>query len=319
MRLIDADALALAPLALVEALRAGHRAAGMGAVERLLIADPTRPENAALTWAGWQEGRGLAVKTAAVFPQNPARNGRPAVQSVVVLFAPDDGRPLAAIHGESFTRMKTASDSALAADVLAVAKPQTLAVLGTGGQAETHIRFMLAVRPSIGRVVLWNRTAESAQRLATTIVVPGVVVEVAAEAQAAVQDADIVSCLTAATRPVLCGEWLRAGAHVDLVGGYTPTMRESDDAVVRRGRLFADSLRFGVETCGDYAIPLAAGVIAPGAIVGDLFGLCAGQVAGRRNANEITVCKNGGGGHLDLMAACAVYDAACRAELIPRP
>lgn len=308
---IDADAIArsMAPRTLVEALREDHRRGGMGRVERLLI-EQAGSANAALTWLGWEPGRAIAVKTATVFPANSGAGRLPNVQSVVVLFDGSNGAPLAAIHGESFTRMKTAADSALAADILARPDAGTLAVLGAGGQAATHIRFHLAVRPSLRRVVIWNRSPDAAQRLAGRLALPGVAVEATRDAEAAVRGADIVACLTASSTPVLHGAWLREGAHVDLVGGFTPAMRESDDAVVRRGRLFADSRRFGVMTCGDYAIPIEAGVIPAGAVLGDLFDLCSGRVAGRGGADEITVCKNGGGGHLDLMAALAFHEAA---------
>ncbi len=306
MKLIDADTAGMAPLTLVEALREGHRAGDIGTVERLLV---TQGHDAALTWAGWHPERGLAIKTATVFPGNAA-TGRPNIQSTVTLFDGATGTPLAVIHGESFTRMKTAADSALGADILASPDADTLAVLGAGGQAETHIRFLLAVRPSLRRILIWNRTAAAAEALEARLDIPDVSVEVATQAETAVRQAAIVSCLTAATTPVLQGCWLQPGAHVDLVGGYTPTMRESDDAVVRRGRLFADSRRFGIETCGDYAKPLAAGVIGRDAILGDLFDLCSGRLAGRLGPDDVTVFKNGGGGHLDLMAARAFFDAA---------
>ena len=308
MRLIDADATALTPRALVEALREGHRAGSAEGVGRLLLEEPGTA-NAALTWVGWERHLGLAVKTATVFPGN-AGTGRPNVQSVVTLFDGEDGRPLAAIHGESFTRMKTAADSGLAADILARPDAVVLAVLGAGGQAETHIRFHLAVRPTVRRVLVWNRSPAAAEALAARLALPGVTVTAVRQAEDAVREADIVTCLTASSEPVLHGEWLRRGVHVDLVGGYTPTMRESDDDVVRRGRLFADSLRFGVETCGDYAVPLGTGVIGRDRIEGDLFDLCAGRIAGRRDPHDVTVCKNGGGGHLDLMAARAFFAAA---------
>ena len=311
MRAIDADAVArhLDPLGLVEALRAGHVSGRMGEVERLLLEEPGTP-NAALTWASWDAGRGIAVKTATVFPANSGAGRLPNVQSVVVLFDAATGAPLAAIHGESFTRMKTAADSALAADLLARPDAATLTIIGAGGQAETHIRFHLAVRPSIRRVLVCNRSFAAAERLAAGLGIPGVEIEAAPDPAAAVREADVVACLTASATPVLHGEWLRAGAHVDLVGGYTPAMRESDDEVVRRGHLFADSMRFGVMTCGDYAVPIEAGTIGRDAVEGDLFDLCSGRIVGRRSADDITVCKNGGGGHLDLMAARAFYGAA---------
>jgi ornithine cyclodeaminase/alanine dehydrogenase-like protein (mu-crystallin family) len=310
MRLIDVDALGrlIEPRFLVEALRRGHETGEMGMVERLLLEDGA--ENAALTWAGWHRNRGIAIKTATVFPENSRRRDRPNIQSVVVLFDAADGRPLAALHGESFTRMKTAADSALAVDLLALPNPATLAVLGAGGQAATQIRFHLAVRPSISRVLIWNRSAEAARRLAAEIAVPGVTVMAEASAEAAVRQAGIVTCVTASREPVLQGRWLAEGTHVDLVGAYTPTMRESDDDVVRRGRLFADSRRFGIEESGDYSQPIAAGLIAHTDIAGDLFDLCSGRIAGRQGPSEITVFKNAGGGQLDLMAARALYDYA---------
>jgi ornithine cyclodeaminase/alanine dehydrogenase-like protein (mu-crystallin family) len=308
MHLIDADAIAakLDPLVLVEALRAAHRDGDVGEVERMLIGEPGTG-NAVLTWMASHAARGIAVKTATVFPGNSCTGARPNVQSVVTLFDAADGAPLAAIHGESFTRMKTAADSALAADLLAAGGATTLAVLGAGGQARTHIRFLRAVRPSIRRALIWNRTKAVAERLAAELVGEGLKAEARTDAEAAVSEAAIVTCLTASTEPALRGAWLKTGAHVDLVGGFTPAMRESDDDVVRRGRLFADTLRFTLADCGDFANPLARGVIARDSIEGDLFDLVSGRVPARRSPGEITVFKNGGGGHLDLMIARALY------------
>lgn len=311
MRLIDADALArtLDPLILVEALRRGHRDGDVGRVERVLVEEPGTA-NAVLTWMAWRPELGIAVKTATVFPGNSHLGSRPNVQSIVTLFDKANGAPLAAIHGESFTRMKTAANSALAADLLAVADAVTLAVLGAGGQARTHVRFLRAVRPAIRKALVWNWTAEAAERLAFELRAEGVDAEARSDLDAAVGEAEVVSCLTASPDPVLRGGWLRNGAHVDLVGGFTPAMRESDDDVVRRGRLFADTLRFTVDVCGDLANPIAHGVIGPEAIEGDLFDLVSNRIPGRRSPDEITVFKNGGGGHLDLMIARAMVEAA---------
>ncbi len=320
MRLIDADALAprLAPLVLIEALRHAHRDGGMGEVERMLIAAPGAG-NSVLTWVASHAQRGVAVKTATVFPGNSRAGSRPNVQSVVTLFDAADGAPLAAIQGESFTRMKTAADSALGADLLARDDAATLVVLGAGGQARTHVQFLRAVRPSIRRVLVWNRTAGAAARLAAELKHAGVDAEARADPKAAVAEAAIVTCLTASPVPVLRGAWLAAGGHVDLVGGFTPAMRESDDDVIRRGRLFADTLRFTLEDCGDFADPLARGVIAREAIEGDLFDLASGRIPGRRSPEDITVFKNGGGGHLDLMIARAIYQNAGASGAAPPP
>jgi ornithine cyclodeaminase len=309
MRLIDADAIAAKfdPLVLVEALRIAHRDDGMGEVERVLI-EQRGTQNAVLTWVALHPKRGIGVKTATVIPDNSRKGSRPNVQSVVTLFDGGDGSPLAAIHGESFTRMKTAADSALAADLLARDDAQTLAVLGAGGQAKTHVGFHRAVRPSIRRVLVWNRTPEAARRLVAELKKEGADAEARTDPGAAVREAQIVTCLTASQKPVLLGAWLKPGAHVDLVGGFTPGMRESDDEVVRRGRLFADTLRFTLDACGEFANPIARGLIAREAIEGDLFDLVSGRIPARRSRNEITVFKNGGGGHLDLMVARALHD-----------
>jgi ornithine cyclodeaminase len=309
MRLIDADIVAreLEPLALVEALREAHRGGDMGEVERVFVPGKGTG-NGALTWIAWHRMRGIAVKTATVFPGNSRSGSQPNVQSVVTLFDAASGRPLAAIHGESFTRMKTAADSALASDLLAAEDATTLAVLGARGQAKTHIRFQRAIRPSIRRLLAWNRTVKNGERLAAELREEGLDAQAVVDPEAAVREATIVCCLTASDAPVLRGAWLRPGAHVDLVGGFTPAMREADDEVVRRGRLFADTLRFTLTTCGDFASPIERGVIARKAIEGDLFDLCSERVQRRRSADEITVFKNGGGGHLDLMIARAIYD-----------
>jgi ornithine cyclodeaminase/alanine dehydrogenase-like protein (mu-crystallin family) len=302
---IDADALAIDPLWLVERLRDGHRQ-GIGAVERLLLQEPP---NSLLTWTAWQPGVALGAKLAAVFPGNEARGAGPNIRSVIVLFDGRDGRPLAAITGESFTRTKTAADSALGADLLARPDAATLAVLGAGAQAETQIRYLLAVRPSIRRVAIWNRTAEKARALAAALSIPGIEIGAAEDAEATVRSADIVSCVTASREPVLRGAWLKPGAHVDLVGSFTPEMREADGEAMRRARLFVDTRRFAVGHCGEFTQALAAGAIAAEDVVAELAELCTGT-PGRGSAEEITLFKNAGGGHLDLMVARAVHDLA---------
>lgn len=302
MLAIDADTIDLEPLALVERLRRDHER-GIGDVDRLLLSEAG---NDLLLWGAWRHGEVVGAKLVTVFPGNEARGLGPNIRSIVLLADGTDGRPLAVLTGESFTRAKTAADSALGASLLARPDVETLAVLGAGGQAATHIRHLLAVRPSIRRVAIWNRTAEKARRLAASLRLPAVVV---ADAETAVRGADIVSCLTAARTPVLLGRWLKPGCHVDLVGGFTPEMREADDETVRRARLFVDTRRFTIGACGDLAQPIAAGVLAERDVVADLEALCRGA-EGRRSADEITLFKNGGGGHLDLMVARAYYEAA---------
>jgi alanine dehydrogenase len=312
MRIIDSDRLvpSLDPLSLIEDLRQGHRE-GVDAIARALLSEPAGDgeTNHLLIWPAWKFGGAAGAKLVSVFPGNERRGHGPNIHSVYVLFDGEDGRPQCLITGESFTRFKTAADSALGASYLARADARVLTVIGAGAQA-AQIRFLCALRPSIARLSIWNRTTTKSRSLAAGLALSNVDVEPAADLEAAVRSADIVSCLTSASTPVLRGSWLQPGTHVDLVGSFTPQMREADDETIRGGRLFVDSRSFTITQCGDIAIPIANGVIMESDIVADLFDLCCGRVAGRQTATEITVFKNGGGGHLDLMAARALLRRA---------
>jgi ornithine cyclodeaminase/alanine dehydrogenase-like protein (mu-crystallin family) len=319
--LIDADAIArgLDPRLLVERLRRYHSTGAMPEVRRALIEHDGGP-NACLVWCGWLPEEVIVTKVATVFPGNAEAGkggGLPNIHSLVTMFDATDGRPLAIVHGEMFTRMKTAADSALAADLLAGAEPLTLGVVGAGGQAETHVRFLLAVRPSIRRIRIANRSLPRAAMLAQALADTGRDITATACVEAVAREADIVTCLTAATAPVLAGDWLKPGAHVDLVGGYAPNMRESDDALIRRARLFADTRAFTLEVCGDFADPIARGVIAADRVEADLFDLCAPGGRFVRAPEDLTAFKNGGGGHLDSMVAAALLDIASNAGATP--
>jgi ornithine cyclodeaminase/alanine dehydrogenase-like protein (mu-crystallin family) len=306
---IDADAVAgtLDPLFLVERLRRYHATGSMPEVRRTLI---EQGPNACLAWCGWLAGDVIVTKVATVFPGNAAAGGLPNIHSLVTAFDATNGRPLAIVHGEMFTRMKTAADSALGADLLAGPEPWTLGVLGAGGQAETHVRFLLAVRPSIRRIRIANRSLPRAVALAETLAATGRDVAATTSFEEVAREADIVTCLTAATAPVLAGAWLKPGAHVDLVGGYAPNMRESDDELISRARLFADTRVFTLDICGDFADPIARGIITAGRIEADLFDLCASDARWARAPDDLTVFKNGGGGHLDSMVAAALLEVS---------
>ncbi len=295
MKLVDAataDRLLDFP-SLIEALRDGHRGPITDSGRLLLNADA----DAFLAMAAWQRGSGFGVKLATVFPGNAAR-GKPNIASVYVLFSDADGSVQAVIDATPLTVRKTAADSALAADYLARRDARTLLVVGAGAQAAWMVQAMRCVRPSIDRVLIWNRTPDRAVVLARNIGAQAVT-----DLASAVPDADIISCVTASSDPVVQGAWLKPGAHLDLVGGYTPAMREADDAAVRRARVFVDTRWFTLKDAGDICQPLRDGVIAEADVLGDLFQLVRGEVPGRTSDSEITLFKNAGGGHLDLMAA----------------
>ena len=180
---------------------------------------------------------------------------------------------------------------------------QTLLMVGAGELAPHLIAAHRTARPSLRHILLWNRSPARAVRLAAALQAEGVAAVVCTELADAVRRADIISCATCAAEPLIKGQWLQPGTHLDLVGGFTPAMREADDDTIRRARLYVDSRWFTLHDCGDLSQPLQAGLIDEQTVQADLFQLCRQECAGRRSANEITLFKNGGGAHLDLMVA----------------
>jgi ornithine cyclodeaminase len=220
---------------------------------------------------------------------------------VIVAFDGSTGSPLAVIDGTELTYWKTAASSGLAASYLAPPEPRTLLLVGAGGLAPYLVHVHRAVRPSIERVLVWNRSTVNSEKLVEHPMLGdgAIVVE---DLDAAVGEADVISTATRSESPLVRGRSLKPGSHLDLVGGYTPTMREADDEAVRRGTLFADAAIFSIDHCGDLSDPIARGVIDRSDVRADLFGLCRGEHPGRSGTDEITIFKSGGGAHLDLFA-----------------
>lgn len=248
-------------------------------------------------------GRFIASKLITNFPGNLDGGALPAVQAVCVLFDGTDGRPLAVLDGTEITYWRTAADSALGAKLLAPEAPATLLIVGAGAMAARLVRAHCAVRPSIRRVLVWNRTRERALQLAEALAADGIETQVRDDLAAATREADVVSTCTRSREPLIRGADLAAGAHLDLVGGYTPETREADDDAMRRGRVFVDRRESAFDGVGDILQPIASGAIGATDVLGDLYDLVGGSVAGRRSPSDITVFKNAGGGHLDLMTA----------------
>ena len=288
--------------AFVAALDAGHA----GAPAR--IDDVVLTEGAAslLNRAAWVPGVGLGLKTVTVFPDNCPPH--PTVQGLFVLFDIDTGAPLAMIDGPLITKWKTAADSVLGARYLAPPDADSLLIVGSGTVAESLVDAYSAVFPALRRIAIWSRTEANARALVATKAAEGYPVTRATDLAKAVREARIVATATLSTEPILRGDWLAPGTHVDLIGAYRAEMREADDAVLRRGRLFVDSRASTIDHIGELVLPLAAGIIAEADVRGDLYDLRAGR-AGRRSPEEITVFKNGGGAHLDVMAATVLYQA----------
>ncbi|MBL4892136.1 MAG: ornithine cyclodeaminase, partial [Rhizobiaceae bacterium] len=167
------------------------------------------------------------------------------------------------------------------------------------------------VFPSLQKFTLWNRTAPRAESLAKELTSLGINVEIATDLETAANDAHIISCATMATEPVLKGHWISPGTHVDLIGAFKPDMREADDALLQKSELFVDSYETTIRHIGELMIPLRTGAIKTNDVRGDLYDLCNGHI-NRSNKDAITVFKNGGGAHLDLMTAVYVRESLAR-------
>jgi ornithine cyclodeaminase len=253
----------------------------------------------------WQPGIAMGTKIVTVMPRNPAESAPlPAVQAAYVLCDGKTGAPLALIDGTALTYRKTAADSALGSSLLSRPDAATLLIVGAGGMAPYLLAAHRALRPSIRTTLLWNRSAEKAEALAELCGGKAV-----GDLASAVRSADIISCATASTVPLIRGDWLQPGAHLDLVGAFTPDMRECDDEAVLRARLFVDSRWFAIDQPGDLSSPLRRGVIQRDCIEGDLFDLCRKGLARPRAPGDITLFKNGGGAHLDLFTALFVWNS----------
>lgn len=318
MRMIDAATVdrSLTFGGLVETLRTAFRHGAIQPVRHHHTIE--RPDGAASTlllmpaWtdferAGTSDGGFVGVKIVTVSPDNNAI-GKPAVMGLYLLLDGRTGEPLALIDGQRLTQWRTACASALASSFLAREDAASLLVIGAGALAPFLARAHAAVRP-IRRVRIWNRTPANAHRVAAGLADLGLDVAIASELDVAVAEADIVSSCTISTGPLVKGALLKPGAHVDLVGGFTPAMREADDEAIRRARVHVDTLAGATKEAGDIVQPLASGALAREAICGDLFGLARGEIGGRRSADEITLFKSVGAALEDLAAGIAVFEA----------
>jgi ornithine cyclodeaminase len=284
---------------LVECLREAFREGAESPLRQHYAVGAPGTEGTLLLMPAWQPGRALGVKVATVFPGNAAR-GRSAVQASYLLLDAQTGAPRALMDGAALTRRRTASASALAATYLARADSATLVMVGTGSLAPHLVAAHAAARP-IREVRVWGRRQEKAAALASRLDRPGLRVTAAERLEEAVRAADIVSCATLSEAPLVHGAWLRPGTHVDLVGGFTPYMREADDDAVRRSRVFVDTPA-ALQEAGDVVQPIARGLLRA-EDVADLFDLVRGARPGRQGDAEITLFKSVGAALEDLAAA----------------
>lgn len=292
---------------LVEAIRETFRAGcEMPGKHEHFVTVPGAPEAKLMLMPAWTVGGLIAVKVANVFPGNAAA-GIPAVNAVVLLMDGHTGEVLALIDGGEATARRTAASSALAADYLARKDSAHLVVLGTGRLGGGNlIEAHAAVRP-IRRVTIWGRNPAKAAAVAARWQGKGLDVSATEDRATAVAEADIVSTATLARDPVIEGDWLRPGTHVDLVGNFAPDAREADDAVIQRATVFVDTPA-ALKTGGDMVVALASGVLKESDVAGDLYALTRGKHPGRRDPDEITLFKSVGTAVEDFAAARLVYE-----------
>jgi ornithine cyclodeaminase/alanine dehydrogenase-like protein (mu-crystallin family) len=297
---------------LVEALRQAFRGGGIETPPAELYTIPMREgQNGALiVLPAWQVGKHFGVKLTSVFPGNAGQH-KPARHGSFLLYDGKTGETLALFDGQALTARRTAAASALAASYLAAPDCERMLMIGTGLLAAHLIDAHASVRP-IRNVLVWGRDAEKATRLARRLDRRKVKVAATSDLAEAARGAQLICCATAAHEPILKGEWLQPGVHIDLVGGRTPQMREADDETVTRARIFVDTREAAVSEAGDIVAPMAAGVITAHDIAGDLFELTRGERAGRRFHNQITLFKSVGHSLEDLAGAQLGLDYVIR-------
>jgi ornithine cyclodeaminase len=244
------------------------------------------------------------VKIVTVFPGNPARHAA-TVGATYVLLDGATGHPQALIDGEALTLRRTAAASALASSYLSRPESATLLVVGTGALAPYMAAAHAAVRPLVN-ILVWGRAPEKAHSLAARLAAQRLPATAVEDLRRGLERADIVTCATTATSPIVRGAEVRPGTHVDLVGAFTPAMREGDDELVARASVFVDTYTGALAEGGDLVQPMQAGLFSPSSVHADLAELCRGEKAGRESAGEITLFKSVGTALEDLAAAALV-------------
>jgi ornithine cyclodeaminase len=253
----------------------------------------------------------MGLKVVTVMPRNHGTE-LDAHQGAVMIFETKRGQPLAILDATSVTRIRTGAVSGVATRALAREDAGDLAILGSGTQAISHLAAMACVR-KLRRVRVWSREDANARRFAERQARLGLKIEVAASAEAAVRDADLICTTTSTREPILHGDWIAAGAHINAVGACFPTTRELDTRAVKRARLFVDRRESALNEAGEFLIPRAEGAITDAHILGELGDVLLGRCIGRTGPSDVTLFKSLGIAVEDLAAAHWAYQRA-RAE-----
>lgn len=310
MRILDAQqtAAALPWQALIDALKEGFKNGCETPLRHQHQFEiPNESDGTLLLMPAWTSGEYLGVKQILVIPDNAQRNIS-AVTASYQLSSASTGELLAVMEGNVLTHRRTAAASALASSYLSKTDSAHLLMVGTGGLAPSLIKAHATARP-IERVSIWGRNPEKASALAKKINAHGIEATAITELKDSAAQADIISCATLSEAPLIFGDWLSAGTHVDLVGAFKPTMRESDDELMKRASIFVDTREGALSEAGDLVQPLNDGTIKHDNILAELQELTKEQHPGRSNENEITVFKSVGTGLEDLAAAVLAFQS----------
>lgn len=252
----------------------------------------TRRDDTLLSRVAWIDGLGQLVKTATIFPKNNKKKS--IINGSVSLFSDQTGELEAFIDFHLLTKWKTAADSLLAAKHLARKNSNNILLVGSGNMSLAMLAAYKSIFPEASFFV-WSRTSRNAAHFAEKNSI-----NVVKSLRGAVRSADIVCTATMSAEPLIKGDWLQAGQHIDLIGAYRPDMRELDDNAIKKGKIFVDSYETTVQHIGEIKLPLQSGVIKNSDILADFYSL---DQFKRSSPSDITIAKNGGGAHLDLMTA----------------
>ncbi len=276
-----------------------------GAVVPLRHAHALSDDDILLLMPAWS-ARSIGLKLVTVLP-GASKLGAPTVGATYLLIDRESGVPRALMDGDALTVRRTAAVSAIAAQHCAVTDASSMVMVGTGHLAPYMIRAHCALRPSLTRVMLWGRHHDRAQALAQTLADEGLPVTATPYLEAAVRSAHIISCATTSTAPIVKGEWIQPGTHIDLVGGFTHAMREVDSDAVAKSRISVDTYDGVLAEAGDIVVPMEQGIITRDAIVAQFAQLVRGECKGRTHDDQITLFKSVGTGLSDLAAAQLVF------------
>ena len=259
-----------------------------------------------LLMPSWDNENYLGVKLVTISPENDRKN-LPTIQGLYILFDLKTGVPLMQCDARLLTVKRTAAASALASQYLSRKNSETLLMIGTGYLATHLIEAHAAIR-AIKKVQIWGRNFEKAQKLAEGFNKHSFEVEAIEDLQSGVRNADIISAATMSEKPLIKGEWLNPGQHIDLVGSYLPTLREADDEVIKRSSIYVDNLEGACKETGDIFIPIQKGILKKEDIKADLFQMCKSSSDFLRKENaEITLFKSVGHALEDLATASYLF------------